>query len=520
MPQAYEAEMPIPPKPADPTAAPAYAALNTHCAGCHQAGELEKSAPGGGFANVLDLEAVARDPAVVRRGMPEASPLYRMMLSLHPKGGRSDRQKELGRPTSDEVLAVRDWIAKLSPVAAACGPPSLPTARAVAEVINRALAALPGPARDDVRFISLAHLSGSCLTDAEVSAYRGALGRLLDALAPKAAHVSLETVNPDGTIVAVSLAELGWSAERWAKLTRDAPRWPYLAQGGRARAADAPLVVPGDWLAFAADALPSKYGYEEPAAEGPATVFAGLEPLEALRRLYTRSVDLRRAAAEHGMGEATFAAALAGVPEPLDVQARRLQLGTISRNEAEQLYAAMRGEAGTADSVNVTPRLSLWTERGTYAPGEEISITVHANRPCYLTLINVDTAGKATVLFPNDFERQTLLEAGQRVRVPDLAAPYLLRTKDRGRETFVAICSAPRAIPPGIDYDFERQRFAVLGNWHNFTASAVAETIKDPDGESRPRRVRRRGGMTTGAVSTPPALSAIELRAAIAVEVR
>lgn len=473
---------------------------------------------------MLDLEAIARDPSLIRRGVPDASELYKKMLVRHPRSDAAGQRSVIGRPTSDEVLAVRAWLAGLTPAATACGALVSPSPFAVADAIETDLRVRGAAAQGDVRYVSLAHLAGSCLTEAETLAYRRALTRLLSILAPAGRTVALKPIGAVNTIFAVSLAELGWTPERWVKLTRPAPRWGHLGRVrqnlGEGGARDAPLVVPGDWLAFAAEQLPSKFGFEPSHDDDPVAVFAGQTPIAALARLYSRDVDLRRAAAENGVSEVAFAQSLAAMQGPLEATARNLKQGTLSRAEAEQIYEAMTGKDVSADGVNVTPRVSLWTERGTYMTGDELSITVQTNRPCYLTLINIDTTGKATVLFPNDFERDTLLSAGERVRVPGETAPYLLRVKDAGRETFVAICVAPGAIPPGIDYDFEKQRFAMLGNWHNFMASAVSESIEDPEGESRPRRLRRRRGMTTGSVSARPVLTDIDLRAAISVTVR
>src|SRR5262249_53354385 len=118
---------PMPPQPAEPKAAKAYAVLETHCARCHQQGKLAAPAASTGFLDVLALDAVARDPSLVRPGVPDASPLYTTLLrrAMPPDGWRDDAAAG-SRPTFEEMEAVRDWIESLPPQpAGACKPTPL-----------------------------------------------------------------------------------------------------------------------------------------------------------------------------------------------------------------------------------------------------------------------------------------------------------------------------------------------------------------------------------------------------------
>src|SRR5262245_53674235 len=66
----------IPPRPDDPKAAKAYGVFDTYCARCHQAGRLERPLASGGLANILSIDEQARDPVLVKPGIPDASRLY------------------------------------------------------------------------------------------------------------------------------------------------------------------------------------------------------------------------------------------------------------------------------------------------------------------------------------------------------------------------------------------------------------------------------------------------------------
>jgi len=64
-------------------------------------------------------------------------------------------------------------------------------------------------------------------------------------------------------------------------------------------------------------------------------------------------------------------------------------------------------------------RVRLWTEKPTYAVGEKITFFFEAERDCYLTLLDIGTSGKLTVLFPNQFEKNNFVPRGRRVAVPE-----------------------------------------------------------------------------------------------------
>src|SRR5690242_3848249 len=69
-----------PPEALDPAAVAAREVLERHCARCHQSGKLVTAAPAADFANVLELDELARDPALVLPGNPDGSSLYVSML--------------------------------------------------------------------------------------------------------------------------------------------------------------------------------------------------------------------------------------------------------------------------------------------------------------------------------------------------------------------------------------------------------------------------------------------------------
>jgi hypothetical protein len=268
-------EPPVPGPPSDPVPAAAYAVLERHCARCHQSGRSPHPPPAATFANILALDEIARNPALVRPGMPDASPLYTVMVRrAMPPDLVPGEKGPAARPNAEEVQAVRDWIAGL--------PHGQPT------------------------------------------------------------------------------------GERGSE------------------------------------------------------------------------------AAAHGTA-----------PEPR----RGLEL-------------------------------TLRADKEAYASGDVVTFYARANADCHLTLIGVDNAGMATVLFPNEFEQNNLLAAGQELRVPGERAPYRFRAKEEGRETLVGVCTVGVKIADGIRQDYERQWFTTLGDWRAFLKRALEGRSAEPRSGRRTSRTR------------------------------
>ncbi len=262
----------------------------------------------------------------------------------------------------------------------------------------------------------------------------------------------------------------------------------------------------------------------------------GEEIISALAKKYRAPVDFDTAAIELGLERETFSAALLKAAGPITALARKIQHGRLPRPDADRLLSYLKGVdqngskvAGKTAEPASTPdviSLNVWIDKSRPATGDLIAINAEADQDCFLTLINIDAAGKATVLFPNDFEPDNLLSAGKTSRVPGTSAPYQLRIKDEGRETLVAQCSTSPAPPTGIEHDFGRQRFTVLGNWENFVRDSLiaeADMRRDPRKAERARsarsqalrRVRESGGRTEERLDTSPGRRVRDGRAVI-----
>lgn len=105
---------------------------------------------------------------------------------------------------------------------------------------------------------------------------------------------------------------------------------------------------------------------------------------------------------------------------------------TALQNPAASFRLSLWGQSGASDGKVVHARI-----------GDEIVLRFTAERDCYVTLLNVGTSGKISVLFPNQFQPDAWVQAGQTYRTGEPGAmPFRIRAAGPpGRELVKAIAT-------------------------------------------------------------------------------
>ncbi|MFY9269453.1 MAG: DUF4384 domain-containing protein [Candidatus Manganitrophaceae bacterium] len=107
--------------------------------------------------------------------------------------------------------------------------------------------------------------------------------------------------------------------------------------------------------------------------------------------------------------------------KPLEVSNGKPSETTIqtARNDSAgfsiQLWTTPAGEnpAGSRDIAVIPAK-----KEAAYRIGEKINIHFGVSRDCYLTLVNIGTSGKVTILFPNGLHRDNRVRAGEHHEIP------------------------------------------------------------------------------------------------------
>ncbi len=71
-----------------------------------------------------------------------------------------------------------------------------------------------------------------------------------------------------------------------------------------------------------------------------------------------------------------------------------------------------------------SPQLKLWTDATQHKIGDTAKVFFQPNRDGYVTLVNVGTSGKITILFPNAYSPSHAVKGGQTYSVPGADDPY------------------------------------------------------------------------------------------------
>jgi len=82
--------------------------------------------------------------------------------------------------------------------------------------------------------------------------------------------------------------------------------------------------------------------------------------------------------------------------------------------------------APPAPSGDAPAQFKLWTDKTKHKIGEPVKVFFQANRNGYVTLVNVGTSGKITILYPNAYTPNHAVKAGQTYSVPSQEDPYEL----------------------------------------------------------------------------------------------
>ncbi len=255
----------------------------------------------------------------------------------------------------------------------------------------------------------------------------------------------------------------------------------------------------------------------------PALKLNGVEMINALAKRYEDDVDAAQAAAGLGRTKDEFAQAAADADRRFKPLLRRLEQGLVPRDQFETAFKALAKDATNDAPVETagagikdaaakpahSASLPVTSDKDSYRQGDTPAFTVLSSADCFLTLTNVGGNGEGTVLFPNKFRQDNRIRANVEFQFPAAGAPFQYRMKDRGFETVIGVCTGQAAGADGVQHDFGKTAFTIVGNYTRSVTRVIAVEAKNPaDGAASPQ--------------SPSVLKTVQeiSRAAIKVEVR
>lgn len=122
--------------------------------------------------------------------------------------------------------------------------------------------------------------------------------------------------------------------------------------------------------------------------------------------------------------------------------------------------------------------LHLRTERLVYPIGAKARVMVTAERDCALTLVDIGTSGKSFVLFPNRYQQDNRIRAGETVTIPGDTAPVDYQVGGpTGVEALIGICRTDNQPVYSGNFDFQQNVYQPWGD-----ARVVAKECSDAAG--------------------------------------
>jgi hypothetical protein len=114
-------------------------------------------------------------------------------------------------------------------------------------------------------------------------------------------------------------------------------------------------------------------------------------------------------------------------------------------------------------------------------------IGLNASKDCYVVVCNIDAVGRVTQLFPNAYQRDNRLVAGQQTILSPPEAPWQLAVTDTepGTETIRAIASR-KPLQLALPADFAKSPFPILSEagWASYFSKGVEPRLRSlADGE-------------------------------------
>ncbi len=206
----------------------------------------------------------------------------------------------------------------------------------------------------------------------------------------------------------------------------------------------------------------------------------GVEMINALSDRYERDVDLDLAAAEFGADKDMFKETLLAAGGAGPLLANRLEQGNVPRDQFEAEFAKLVERVIDATAIIAGKRVEIATytapqpgsgpvhvsivaDKAKYGLGDRPVFTVTTNRDCRLTLINVDSHGVGTVIFPNRFDQNNAISGNREFHYPAADAAFDFAFSESGKETVIAICDTKGGALDEVRHDFAASAFTDLG---------------------------------------------------------
>jgi hypothetical protein len=124
--------------------------------------------------------------------------------------------------------------------------------------------------------------------------------------------------------------------------------------------------------------------------------------------------------------------------------ARDLTIGQRPIYQFVQQHQAQQAQRPASERIPV----EAWADRpdATYRIGEPVTLHIRPRRDAHITVLNIGTSGRATVLFPNAVQREARVRAGQTLILGGPGAPYSIVPQGPAGVELVQVIASARPL--------------------------------------------------------------------------
>jgi hypothetical protein len=122
-------------------------------------------------------------------------------------------------------------------------------------------------------------------------------------------------------------------------------------------------------------------------------------------------------------------------------------------------------------------RLEAWpnSESRTYFDGEELTISLWADRDCYVKVYHIDVNSRIQLLYPNSINRNNFLPATTEKIIPEPGTTRINIEAPYGQETILIFASTRQF--PGVEAEFQQVRQADRGTLSGVSRGARLQDV-------------------------------------------
>lgn len=286
--------------PSDLLAKAAFDVLDRSCARCHQQGRLVgRDQPASGFGNILKLDEIGKNRALIVPGNPYGSYLFKRIVDREMPYDVMVEKADKPSPNEADIKALEAWINALAMQTATCETHKFVSNKDMVALIAADLDKLPRTRATGTRYLTLTHFTNICVDPEALKVYTEGAIKLVNSLSRSSDVVHLETIDSDHSILRINLDDIGWHAGDWDLVLANDPyavrtdtQLTNVLEGATGTALP---YVRADWFAFAA-ARPPLYNrlLNLPSSFGGLEQMEGIDVEDDIRRSVVKRAGFQK----------------------------------------------------------------------------------------------------------------------------------------------------------------------------------------------------------------------------------